>query len=528
MTTDTDRLGGDVAAGPLDIRSLRHPTEPQRFALAIVSVVSAMAVVIALLAVIGWAQVVVVGLGLGLLLGSLWIGLQLFRVRILGDAVRVGPETLPALQEAIDEVRQRLDYHKRVDVFVVPKLSPPVQLTSYFGVRVLLVEGGAVADLTSTENRPQLLFLLGTYFGGLKAKHTRWTPAAVILGELGLQRILAPLLCPWLRATVYTGDQIAYACTRDLGVSLDATYRILVGRELSRQLQADGLITQAAGVRKSTILRLSQLIRPMPHATNRFLNLLHFAHSVDPDSVTRFRSTLAPVASTTLDTAFPQIARANKRRTGVFLTACLTVAVAAFVTYAVMDNRAALAGSGIEPGAGTVIPLDPAAPPEPEPVPTPEPEPEPEPVPEPIEPTAGDVLLAVVGPSMDESCTEFLPEEERTGGLVAAVQCQPGTASEPEWVEVYAYDGPASLAVAVEFLLGGIGEGRCLDGGHGTWSLDGLERGTLGCYDTEDQSVVVWSYDDETILAVAADSIAGIGWLYEWWQGTTLVSALGQ
>lgn len=325
---------GVVATGRVDVPLLRHPTEPQRFALAVISVVSGIGVAIALTVVVGWVQVLIFGLGLGLLLGLLWISLQLLRIRILGDAVRVGPETLPAMQSAIDEVRQRLNYHKRVDIFVVPKLSPSVQLTSFFGVRVLLVEGGAVADITSPANRPQLLFLLGTYFGGLSAKHARWSPAAVIIGELGLQRILSPLLCPWLRATVYTGDRIAYACSRDLGVSLDATYRILVGRELSPQLHVDGLIAQAAGVQRSAILRFSQLFRPVPHATNRFLNLLHLAHSTDPDSVIRLRSTLTPAAATTLDTVLARITRDNQRRAGVVITASLTVAVAAFVAYA--------------------------------------------------------------------------------------------------------------------------------------------------------------------------------------------------
>lgn len=149
-----------MATGRVDVPLLRHPTEPQRLALAVISVVSGIGVAIALTVVVGWVHVLIFGLGLGLLLGLLWISLQLLRIRILGDAVRVGPETLPAMQSAIDVVRQRLNYHKRVDIFVVPKLSPSVQLTSFFGVRVLLVEGGAVADITSPPNRPQLLFLL--------------------------------------------------------------------------------------------------------------------------------------------------------------------------------------------------------------------------------------------------------------------------------------------------------------------------------------------------------------------------------
>jgi hypothetical protein len=39
------------------------------------------------------------------------------------------------------------------------------------------------------------------------------------------------------RATVYTGDQIAYSCCHDFQVSLAAVYRLLVGRELSSSPQ---------------------------------------------------------------------------------------------------------------------------------------------------------------------------------------------------------------------------------------------------------------------------------------------------
>jgi len=170
----------------------------------------------------------------------------------------------------------------------VPKLTTPAELTSYFGVRVLLLEGGAVADITALAKRPQLLFLLGTFFGALKAKHDRWAVVEFLIENAGLRKILAPFVGPWLRATVYTGDRIAYACSRDLGTSLDAVFRTLVGKELSPQLQTAGLIKQAQRVRNSLILRFSQLFRSVPHATNRFLHLLRFAQQVQPDSVAAF------------------------------------------------------------------------------------------------------------------------------------------------------------------------------------------------------------------------------------------------
>jgi hypothetical protein len=532
MTTDIRDFAPDVpAASPMDLRALRHPTEPLRLALAVVSLMSGAAVVVAAAAVIGPSQVLVVLGSVVLTFGSLWVGLQLYRVKILGDAVRVSAETFPDFQSAIEEVRDRLGYHQRVDVFVVPKLSPPVQVTSYFGIRVLEVEGAAVADITAHANRSQLIYLLGTYFGALKAKHTRSAPVAVLVGQLGLQRFLAPLLCPWLRATVYTGDRIAYACCRDLDVSLDATYRVLVGRELSPQLHAEGLIEQADHVRRSRILRLTQLFRPQPHATNRFLHLLHYASTADPDAVNRLRSALPPDASATLDAALVRAGRDNRRRAGVVVTACAVALVAGLMTYGV----AAAGDVGVpesDPASSGLVTPEPGPVPEPEPTSVPEPQPAPVPEPErqPIPPSVVDVLLARVGSAMGDSCQELADVDELVDelvpGLLAAAECRPGSGDQPESLHVYAYQDAETLSDALRWHVGDIAEGPCLDGGLDTWSLAGETKGHLACYTTDTLSVVVWDYTDQGMLAVAADPVADAAWLFDWWELTPVVGAL--
>jgi hypothetical protein len=138
-TDQVDRTS--VVSEPIDVRALRYPTEPSRFVLAAVCTLSGLAVVIVWMAQLDLPQLLgtVAALAISLLL--LWVAFQIHRVRILGDAALVTSQTFPDFQQAIDEVRDRLDYHRRVDIFVVPKLTPPVQLTSYFGVRVLKVEG---------------------------------------------------------------------------------------------------------------------------------------------------------------------------------------------------------------------------------------------------------------------------------------------------------------------------------------------------------------------------------------------------
>ncbi len=506
MAAISDVSDAHVSANTLDIRDLRYPTEPSRFVLAVVSTLSGLLVVVVWFAQLDLPALLAAIVGLAIALSLLWVTLQIHRVRILGDAVLVGPDTLPDFQGAVDEVRNMVDYHKRVDIFVVPKLSPPTQLTSYFGVRVLLVEGGAVADITTPANRPQLLFLLGTYFGALKAKHDRWTLFELLLDNAGLRRLLAPVVGPWLRATVYTGDQIAFGCSRDFGTSLDAVFRTLVGRELSPQLEAGGLIKQADRVRRSLILRFAQLFRPVPHATNRFLNLVHFAQRVEPESASAFRAALPEDTQTLLDRALGRAARDERRTAGAAILTAGAVAVAALFIYAGFQAADAFRAP---PNVADDVVINPT----PEPIAAPG-----ETTPE---PTPAQTLINAVPASLGVSCTEITaPAPELSIGLVVAASCIGPTAADADVVDLYAYDTVTSMTSAVDGWLGGLGSGACADGLRDTWASNGVNGGTLACYvDTNSgQSIAMWTYDDAALLVVAGDPVMGLDELYLWWQ----------
>jgi hypothetical protein len=507
----------NVVSAPIDVRALRYPTEPSRFVLAAVCTLSGLAVVIVWMAQLDLAQLLGLVTALAISLLLVWVALQIHRVRILGDAALVTSQTFPDFQQAIDEVRDRLDYHRRVDIFVLPKLAPPVQLTSYFGVRVLKVEGGAIADITVPAKRPQLLFLLGTYFGALKAKHARWAVVEILIDHFGLRKILAPLVGPWLRATVYTGDQIAYACSRDLGTSLDAVFRALVGRELSPQLEAAGLIKQAERVRESVILRLAQLFRPVPHSTNRFLTLLRFAQRVQPESVATFRASLPEAATTSLDVALERAARDERRRVGAAVVTCVAGLLGGLMIYAGFTVGSTLRDS---PNNGDDV----VAPP-PVVLPTTSSEP-PTTLPE-TTPTPADVLIDAVPASLGGSCDEIGSPPTELFDLGAAVTCVGPTAADADQVDVYAFESYDGMSAATDFWLGDLASGSCREGLRGTWSDDGIECGTLACYyiDTG-ESVAVWTIDDDGILIAATDASMGLDELYIWWQQATPTSLL--
>jgi len=352
------------STAPLDLERLRYPAEPSRLAMAVVCVACALTVVVVWLVIIDLSSLIL-GVAVLVIAGVLlWAALQLGRLRLLGNAVLVTAETFPDVQSAVDEVRAMLQYERRVDIFVVPNLSPRIQLTSYFGIRALLFEGGAIADITAPASRPQLLFLLGTYFGAFKAKHDRWAVTEFVLDNAGIRTILAPFVAPWLRTTIYTGDQIAYACSRDFRVSLAAVFRVLVGRELSPQLAVSGLIIQAARVSRSPVLRVAEMFRPVPHATNRFLNLVRFAQQADPESVLAFRGELSHDVNGKLDEALAQITRAGRRNLApalVTLGAVVLSTILVFLGFQATSSGSQVSAEDPVPPGSEAIADDPTA-----------------------------------------------------------------------------------------------------------------------------------------------------------------------
>ncbi len=506
MTQDTYGSPVDATRDAIDVESLRHHSEPSRFALAVlVSGIALGGVIFSILVAFGPGRLLLAMLGLGAFVGSIWVLLQIARVRLLGSAVRVSPETFPDFQSAIDEVRERLDYRRRVDVYVVAKLPEQFQLTSYFGVRVLVVDGPSVADLTAANARPQLVFLLAIRFGALKARHARWAPALVVLESLSLLRFLNPFLRPWYRATVYTGDRIAYMCCRDLNVSLQAVHRLLVGSDMEPQLQAGGLLAQATSVRSSTVLRVSQLFMWEPHQTNRYLNLLAFAAAHEPAAVQQLRTGLPVPAQDDLDEA---TARLRPRRTsgtvatiGAVLAACVLVA-------AIVGGL--VAHAGIDTPSSNPPPSDV---PEPTPAPTAT-------ATDPPELGDADLLLARVPDGLREDCSPRTATDLELDGLLAALLCSPPEADTPDRVYYYSFEDDASAEAYFDSMAGELPDGACPTEWNtsGEWTVDDVEVGNLTCFDTEDSHHMAWTHHGEGVVVAASSESMDAATFFSWWE----------
>jgi len=515
------RSGGSVHGplGDLDVASLRHPTEPSRFALALVALALPVGIALFVLVSLGqtatligiFAAVVVVVL-------LIWVVVQILRIRLLGDAVLVTAQTLPEVQEVVDVVRARLAYDRRVDLFVVDKISrvlsgdaAPITLTSFFGVHVLVAEGDALGDLADARERQQLLFTLATYVGALKARYAAWwSPLFSAFQMTGLTSFVLPFIYPYYRATVFSGDRIAYACCGDLGVSLQSVYRALVGKEVAKHLRAEGLTGQALVARRRALLRFAQLLRPTPHATNRYLNLLAFVQRCSPQEFAEHRPPLAGAE------AEPVLATLGGRRAhpGVVPVAVgLAVAVlGAGLTLGLGARDSTIArgiatafgaatdsgGDGAGGGSTTTTTPSPTASPT-----------------TPTNPSAV-MLLGLVPDDQRAGCTTVAADP--AAGELASLSCSL-PAGGPQQLVLSAYESPDAMSAAFDNLVGGLPAGDCSAGGvRTTWTYQGSTQGPMACYQsTAGYTSILWGSDAKAVLVLAQDSTLSPPLLLQWW-----------
>jgi hypothetical protein len=503
------QFSAPVAARPaLDVRRLRHPSEPSRFALA--ASASILLVGFGLLVALRLGGVLILaGIGIILLavLGSVWWAVQVYRAKLLGAAARVTPQTFPVLSAAADEVKHQLGYTQPVEIFVLADADDPVQLTSFFGTHVLLMKGDLAAELVKPENRPQLDFILATFFGKLKIKTLAWAPAHIAINALKLPHVLNFLIAPWERATVYTGDQVAATCCGSLDESIIALNRLLVGKDLAHSVGMNGLMNQAASVRQRWLPRLQQLYSRYPHLTNRYLNLLSFADQSAPAEARAFRDRLDPATDARIRDASARLTRLRergprRRLVAASITASIAlVGLAAYVIFSPIPQKAFPALTGDPSGSGSPVVTSPT--------PTPSPS-------TPSDPAA--ILDSHVPPAFASTCRAFTPQT--LTGLTAAITCAPAEAGGPSSVQYYQFADAADMNAAFENAADGLPEnGTCDQGGQrGAYHFPtGPGPGLWACYyNSSNQGQMIWTSTPLNILAVATDPVATPQQLSSW------------
>jgi hypothetical protein len=355
----------------------------------------------------------------------------------------------------------------------------------------------------------------------------------------GLTAFVLPFVYPYYRATVYSGDRIAYACCGDLDVSLQAVYRALVGKEVAPHLRADGLVGQALSARRRRVLRLAQLLRPTPHSTNRYLNLLSFARDRTPNAFAEHRPALGASGSE----AEPVLARLSRGRAhrsapAIGITLAALIVLAGLLTgLAIRNAPVAVTLAGVYDAAtssgGT---SNPNAKPSPSPE-TPSAATPSGPTPSATSPSGttpsgsapsraavGAQLIALVPARIRPLC--HVDDVTASAEIVASITCRL-TGSEPNGLSLYAYTTGAAMTAGFNSYAGVLPNGSCASGGNrqGTWTVASVTQGPMACYVSKaGDTTLVWGSTSKAVLARAYDGDLTASQMYKWWlnQGPSL------
>ena len=515
-----------TSAAPLDIRSLLHPAEHSRLLIALSS--SAIVFGVAAMAVYaldGWKTLAGLAGALAAFGALVWLLLQVGRSRLLGGAVRVSETTLPELQSVFDEVRARLDHRKHVDVYVADKVDGGSAMTSYLGTRLIQIEGGLVAELLGDEHRAELTYLMARHIGQLKARHQRLFPIFLVVSAVDSLKFLQFFLAPYFRATAKSGDQLAAACCGDIRATAAVMNRLLVGKELGPRLVVNGVLEQAATVRRRWLPRLAQMFMSVPHATNRYLNLLAFFARVAPEEIYAWRATLDEATASRLTAVLRTSAngRAPRRRpnpvsmllailvTGGVLAACgwLTFATPGAWGVAASTNTPAhaarLTGHG---SAATLAPAQAGSPSGQTP------------------PAAAQQLLARMPPGFARTCQAIaVPAADASQDADAEVACQPAALGSGGYVTYVHYRTQGAMQSVYADLTRGVPSGNCTPGdGQGSYRQGSPSQlvGQYACYvGGTGHHEFAWTDTRLSILTIATSDSMSLADLYGWWLGDT-------
>jgi len=364
-----------------------------------------------------------------------------------------------------------------------------------------------VAELVKPENRPQLDFILATFFGKLKIKALAWAPAHIAINALKLPHFLNFLFAPWERATVYTGDQVAATCCGSLDESIIALNRLLVGKDLAQDVGISGLMSQAAFVRRAWLPRLQQLYSSYPHLTNRYLNLLSFADQSAPEEARAFRGRIDPITDARVRDVSAKLAQQRERGPRRGLVAVSIAASIALVSLAALGMFTTIpeqALAGFSGNAAASTPTDPPPTHSASPRPT-------------TDPSAA--LQSHAPAAFASTCAAITPQPAATG-LVAAITCTPAEAGSPRTVQYYQFADTADMNAAFENAANGLPEnGACDQGGQrGAYHFTtGPGPGLWACtYNSSNEGQMIWTSTHLNILTVATDPAQTPQQLHDW------------
>lgn len=309
-------------------RSFKHPLYNRRFALALF-----------------FALLLFPLIGAGLVAGTIvlvvplfafliWMSGRVLYATFLGHSILVSELNYARIHHIGEDLRARIGYPKKVDIFVYEQGHFNAYLYKFFFYRRAVFLNSELLEAGVTDD--ELRWLIGRFVGYLRTRRESgfwgWTIRAA-------QHLLVFnfFILPYERAMVYTGDRVALGVIAgDISSAVSAMQKIFVGRQLGYSVNPSGIVAQHRMVKGSLFAWLARIPIAYPHMTARYVDLIGFAKRSYPEQFQRFDAA-NPGLPEDLErlTALPH-AHAGSGRDPIFLPLVWAIAVLALITLLVV------------------------------------------------------------------------------------------------------------------------------------------------------------------------------------------------
>ncbi len=252
---------------------LRHPKEEVYFTIGMtVSVIVwLLLVVILVIPAIIFAPIAIP------VIISLWVAGQVFKARVLGGAVKVGPEQYPEIYELADRYSKRIGLSAPPDMYVINENG----LINAYAIKFLsdqyiMLYANLVDVMLAHDSSTELGFVIGHEIGHHAAGHTSWWKRLLLKPAMFL-----PFFGPaYSRSCELTGDRIGMYLCGDKDAACRSLITIACGsRILSPKTNLVAFANQEA-LLSPLFAFLHDLFSTHPRITRRVIELQQAAHLI--------------------------------------------------------------------------------------------------------------------------------------------------------------------------------------------------------------------------------------------------------
>jgi hypothetical protein len=271
-----------------DVKQYLHPMTNSRFVVAVIAVLPII-LWIAYMSLNNHIFFIFVSAYTALLFLAIWIGMEFTKALLVGNAVKVGYDNFPQIATILESVKDKIGYHKDVEIYIVESGTVNMILHRFFSTKFIVIHSSFVESCESAKNYRDIEWAIARFVGYMKVKKDHYFPIVFeIMEAIKKFPLLNLLVLPYERCIIYSGDRIGLALCGEVEAAITGMSKLLIGKALYGKVSSDTFIFQSRIVTSSFFAGVARFFSSYPHMTDRYLNIMAFVKETVPEHYLEF------------------------------------------------------------------------------------------------------------------------------------------------------------------------------------------------------------------------------------------------